>query len=92
MIKFKVALGEVPHDHELMTSPAVEPALTDANAGGRFLLVPASSGLWEAPETVGGWVCKVKKVNRLTKITEVQFKDGKVDFETKDALKFKPIS
>ena len=88
----KVKLGEVTSDSAVMTSEPVEPALCEANMAGRFLLVPASSELWPAADGVGGWVCKVLKVNRSTKIAGLQFADGKVNFRTSAVLEWKPLS
>ena len=75
-----------------MTDEPVEPALTEKNGAGRFLLIPAGDSTWPAPDGVGGWICKVLKMNRSTHITTLKFKDGNVDVSTKDALLYKPVS
>ena len=79
-------------DSKLMTDEPVKPALTDANMAGRFLLVPASSELWPAPEGIGGWSGKVVKVDRRAKAVDVQFADGKVRFKMPVVLTWKPLS
>ena len=90
--KFKVRLGEVTSDSDVMVSEPVEPALTDTNMAGRFVFLPASSKLWPAAEGVGGWVGKVAKVDRRHNIVDVKFADGMTSFMTSVVLAWKPLS
>ena len=54
-LKPKLALAEIPTDHAAVTAEAVEPELTQKNAGSRFVYVPAS---YFNSEGIGGWIAK----------------------------------
>ena len=69
-----IKLAEIEKTHGALTAPAVEPALTAANAGSRFVLVPAAQF---GSVGIGGWIAQILKVARnKDQTTEIMFKDG----------------
>ena len=66
---------EVDSNDAVVAQAAVGPALTSTNAVGRFVLVPATE--FSGVEGVGGWVGKIKSVERRSPhITTVTLNDG----------------
>ena len=72
----KVSLMELPLDHALLAAPPVGEPLSEQNAGGRFVLVPASQF---GSEGIGGWAAKIKAVAKTKNndfLATLQFKDA----------------
>ena len=87
VLKPTISLVEVDKDHVAVTASAVEPALTPANAVGRFVFVPGSQ--WQLD--IGGWVAKICKMGSQKDPTvDVQFKDMDGD-RTKEYFKFSHV-
>ena len=86
----KLKPGEILTTHELFSKATVGPPLSKANAGGRFVLAPASQWATLAQENSGGFVGKVMKVVHST--AQLQFADGKVWFSWDVVSQFKPLS
>ena len=59
----KISLKELPLEHALLTANPVGEHLSVMNAGGRFVLVPASQF---GSEGIGGWVAKIKSVAKTS--------------------------
>ena len=87
VLKPTISLVEVDKDHVAVTASAVEPALTPANAVGRFVFVPGSQ--WQLD--IGGWVAKISKMGSQKDPTvDIQFKDMDGDL-TKEYFKFSHV-
>ena len=88
VLKPKISLVEVQKDHVAVTASAVEPALTPANAVGRFVFVPGSQ--WQLAD-IGGWVAKISKMGSQKDPTvDIQFKDLDGDL-SKEYFKFSHV-
>lgn len=68
-------MRQVAKEDPLLRQESVGPPLTEANAVGRWVLVP---GCEFGEEQVGGWTGKIVKVDRRKdKLTTIQMQDGK---------------
>ena len=86
--KFKTSI--LLKDSPIISQEPADPPLTEENAGGRFVYVPPS--VFPTVEGQGGWVAKIRSVNKNNKITELQFHDGRQHFKFSQVLKeFKPL-
>ena len=92
--KFKLSLREVLLDDNVMTAPAVGPALEPANAATRFVLVPSSTWPALAGLNVGGWIGKIMKVGTSKQqAATIKLQDGSQLFTFAHVAEtFKPLS
>ena len=81
---------EILTSDPLFAQEPSEPPLEKSNAGGRYVLAPASQ--WEdcAQKDSGGFIGKFLKV--INSSAQIQFQDGKVWFTWEVAAQFKPLS
>ena len=77
-------------DNPLYTQEPVQPPLDKGNAGGRYVLAPASQWAEYAQKDSGGFIGKFLKV--INSSAQIQFQDGKVWFAWDAASQFKPLS
>ena len=86
----KLKTSIVPKGSEIISQEPVDPPLTEQNAGGRFVYVPPS--VFPTVDGEGGWIAKIRSVNKNNKITELQFHDGRQHFKFEQVVKeFKPL-
>jgi hypothetical protein len=89
---FTIKVEQVLLANPAVSAPAVEPPLDQATAAGRYVFVPRE--LWPdvgGPD-IGGWIGKIMKVNKSTKLTHVKFHDGNQYFHFETVAKWKPLS
>ena len=89
---FTIKVEQVLLTNPAVSAPAVEPPLDQATAAGRYIFVPRE--LWPdvgGPD-VGGWIGKIMKVNKSTKLTQVKFHNGNQYFHFETVAKWKPLS
>ena len=91
-IALKLKPREILITDALFTAPAVDPPLSKENAGGRFLLAPASLYPTEAQPESGGWVTKALSVAGTT--MRLKFHDRKTPVKICWSVgsAFKPLS
>jgi hypothetical protein len=89
---FVVKVTQLTLTDAAVSAQAVEPPLEEAKAAGRFVRVPRE--LW--PEVGGpdcaGWVAKIVAVHKTTKLTTLQFHDGKQHFAFDTVKSWVPLS
>ena len=86
----KLKTSILPKDSPIISQEPFDPPLTEQNAGGRFVYVPPS--VFPTIDGQGGWIAKIRSVNKSNKITELQFHDGRQHFKFDQVLEhFKPL-
>ena len=81
---------EIHKSDPLFSQVAVEPELSKENAGGRFVLAPASQWPQLAQADSGGFIGKFLKVVHSS--AQLQFADGKCWIDWEAASQFKALS
>ena len=88
-INFQVKIAKLEDNSPMLSKPAVDPALTKENAGGRFVLVPPE--IWpDVP--CAGWSAKIMSVHKGTGVATIKFHDSTKYFDFKKVLLWKPLS
>ena len=94
--RFRISVGSVGQDDPICQQGPVLPELGEDNVVGRFLFAPTAAllELWPGQVDVesGGYICKVVKYDKRTKIATLKFHDGTQYLKWDTLMSFKALN